>query len=243
VVSQRATAEPAHRRSRSASALPVLTVLVLLLGTAACSDGKASAEPTLTVTPDPNPSVWTTKGSPSAARAASQALLRRSDLPPGYTSSPLDVPSVRAVRPPACRALWGPGLGLLDGATGLAATAFVGTDLSAVAHSVGVYTTPAAGVAAVERARQLGRACARTVVNGATFAVTSVDRPGADGAPGVTLVLRQTRGVGQTTVTVKGRMVSVLVIASRPPGPQTALVQQTALATTRRLSDAVATGA
>jgi hypothetical protein len=225
----------------------LLTVLALLLGAAACGSdrpaptGTEAPARTATADPDPSPSVWTTDGSPEAARAASAALLRVTDLPEGYAPSPLTVLSPRAVHPPACRTLVGPGTGLLDGATGEASTAFVGTDLSAaVAHSVGVYATPAAGAAAVDRARRLGRACSRTVVNGATFSVTSVDRPGVGGAPAVMLVLRQAQGVGQTTVTLGGRLVSVLAIASRPPGPGAALVQQAAQASTQRLIDAEA---
>jgi hypothetical protein len=243
VLSYRATAGPARRRAGSASALPVLTVLVLLLGAAACSNGASpdEATPTRVATPNPTPSVWTTSGSPTAARAASAVLLRVGDLPTGYSAAPLTVPAVRAMRPPACRALWGPGIGLLDGSTGRASTAFVGVDLTAVAHSVGVYATPSAGAAAVERARQLGRACARTVADGVTFGVTSADSPGEGGAPGVTLVLTQARGVGETTVTVRGRMVSVLAIAGRPPGPGPTLVQQATVAATRRLTTAVAT--
>jgi len=237
---QRATAGPA----------PVLrvllTVLLLLPGAAGCGSDRpapagAEESPARTATPDPDPSVWTTDGAPAAARAAAAALLRVTDLPEGYTPSPLTVLSPQAVDPPACRTLVGPGTGLLDGATGQASTAFVGRDLSAaVAHSVGFYPTPAAGAAAVERARRLGRACSRTVVNGATFSVTSIDRPGAGGAPGVTLVLRQAQGVGQTTVTLGGRLVSVLAIAGLPPGPRDALVRQAAQASTRRLIDAEA---
>jgi hypothetical protein len=181
--------------------------------------------------------VWTTAGSPADADAASAALLRVTDLPEGYTPAPLTVLSPRAVQPPACRTLIGPGTGLLDGATGEASTAFVGKDLStAVAHSVGVFVTPAAGAAAVDRARRLGHACSRTVVNGTTFSVTSLDRPSAGGAPAVTLVLRQAQGVSQTTVTLAGRLVSVLAIASRPPGPRAALVQQAAQASAQRLT-------
>jgi hypothetical protein len=239
VRSHRATVGPAP-----VSAVLLLTVLVLLLGEAACgSDRPAPAgteeSPARTATPDPDPSVWTTAGSPAAARAASAALLRVTDLPGDYTPSPLTVLSPRAVHPPACRTLVGPGTGLLDGATGEASTAFVGKDLSAaVAHSVGIYATPAAGAAAVDRARRLGRTCSRTVVDGTAFSVTSLDRPGASGAPAVTLVLRQAHGVGQTTVTLAGRLVSVLAIASRPPGPRAALVQQAAWASTQRLTAA-----
>ena len=248
---QRAPARPAPGSAASAPALPVLpvllTVLALLLGSAACdSDHPAPTgtdeSPARTATPDPGPSVWTTAGPPAAAQTASAALLRVTDLPGGYTYSPLTVLAPRAVDPPACRTLIGPGTGLLDGATGEASTAFVGQDLSAaVAHSVGVYATPAAGAAVVDRARRLGRACSRTVVNGTTFSVTSVDRPGVGGAPAVTLVLRQAQGVGQTTVTLRGRLVSVLAIAGRPPGPPAALVQQAAQASTRRLTAAGAT--
>jgi hypothetical protein len=210
----------------------------------ACDDSGADATTLGTPAPNPSPSVWTMNGVPAAARAASRALLRTSDLPKGFTPTPLTVPAAKAVRPAPCWALWGPGSGLLDGATGRAATAFVAGDYTtAVAHSVGVYTTPASGVAAVERARKLGRVCAKTVVDGATFAVTAVNRPGAGGTPGVTLTLRQTKGVGQTTVTLSGRMVSILAIASRPPGPQPLVVQQAIVAATRRLSESAATGA
>ena len=219
----------------------LLAVLVLLLGAAACgSDAPAPArtESPARATPDPGPSVWTTDGPPAAAHAASAALLRVTDLPAGYKPSPLTVLSFRDVSPPACQALLGPGTGLLAGATGSASTAFVAGDLSAAAaHSVGVYATPAAGAAAVDRTRRLGRACAQTVVNGTTFSVTSVGSPGAGGATAVTLVLRQARGVGETTVTLGGRLVSVLAIASLPPGPPAALVQQATQAADRRLSD------
>jgi hypothetical protein len=244
VPSCRATTGPARRRGRSGPALPalpVLTVLAVLLGvTAGC--GQASSDKTATpsraATPNPSPSVWTTAGSPVAARAATGALLRAGDLPAGYTAAPLTVPAVRAMRPPACQALWGPGIGLLEGSTGRASTAFVGVDITAIAHSVGVYDTPAEGAAVVERARELGRACARTVADGVTFGVTSADNPGAGGAAGVTLVLRQARGVGATKVTVRGRMVSVLAIAGRPPGPEPTLLQQADVAVSRRLSTA-----
>jgi hypothetical protein len=233
-----------HRAPVGYAPAVLLTVLVLLPGAAACGSDRTppagtEESPARIVTPDPGPSVWTTAGSQAAALAASAALLRVTDMPADYTPSPLTVLSPRAVQPPACRTLIGPGTGLLDGAAGEASTAFVGKDLSAaVAHSVGVYVTPAAGAAAVDRARRLGRACSRTVVNGTTFSVTSIDRPGAGGAPAVTLVLRQTQGVGQTTVTLAGRLVSVLAIASRPPGPRAALVQQATQASTRRLTAA-----
>lgn len=232
-----------HRRAGSAAAL--LTALAVLLGVTACGEDPGSDATTLgTPAPNPSPSVWTMNGAPAASQAASRALLRTSDLPSGFRPTPLTVPPARTVRPAPCWALWGPGTGLLDGSTGRAATAFVAGDYTtAVAHSVGVYTTPASGVAAVERARKLGRACAKTVVDGATFAVTAVDRPGVGGAPGVTLTLRQAKGVGQTTVTLSGRMVSILAIASRPPGPQPLVVQQATVAATRRLGEAAATGA
>jgi hypothetical protein len=228
---------PARRRRRSG---PGLTALVLLLGVSACDQASpdSTATPSRAATPNPSPSVWTTDGSPVAARAAAEALLRAGDLPAGYTPAPLTVPAVRAMRPAACQALWGPGIGLLAGSTGRASTAFVGVDITAVAHSVGVYDTPSAGAAVVERARALGRACARTVANGVTFGVTAADSPGAGGAPGVTLVLRQARGVGTTKVTVWGRMVSVLAIAGRPPGPGPTLLQQADAAVSRRLSTA-----
>jgi hypothetical protein len=243
VLSHRATAGPARRRAGSAPALTVptmLTALALLLGATACSDGSPDGTATAvrTAVPNPSPSVWTTSGSPAAAATATGALLRVGDLPTGYSAAPLTVPAVKAMKPPACRALWGPGLGLLDGSTGRASTAFVGVNLTAIAHSVGVYPTQSAAAAAVGRARQLGRACARTVADGVTFSVTSADSPGAGGAPGVTLVLTQSRGVGETTVTVRDRMVSVLVIAGRPPGPGPTLVQQASVAAGRRLTTA-----
>jgi hypothetical protein len=223
----------------------MLAALAVGLGAAGCAGNKATDATTTRVTaaPNPSPSVWTMSGPPAISQAASTALLRQSDLPKGFTPMPLEVPAVKAVRPPTCKALWGPGTGILGGAAGRAATAFVGGDYStAVAHSVGVYTTPAAGVAAVEFARKLGRTCATTVVDGVTFAVTAIDRPGLGGTPGVTLVLRQSKGVGQTSVTVSGRMVSVLAIASRPPGPLTAVVQQANVAAARRLTEAAAAG-
>lgn len=244
--SHRATAGPARGGVGLPSALPALvTVLVLLLGATACStddpvEPETPASPTATPNPNPSPSVWTTHGSPAGSRAATVALLRAGDLPEGYRASPLTEIPTGTVRPPACRAMIGPATGLLDGSTGQASTAFVGNDLStAIAHSVGLYATPAAAVAAVERARRLGRTCARTVVNGTTFTVTATDHARAGGAPGVTLEVRQARGVGETTVTVDGRLVSVLAIASRPPGPQIALVRRADLAVARRLSEAV----
>jgi len=232
-----------HRRARSAAAL--LTALAALAGVAACGEEPGADASTLaTAAPNPSPSVWTMNGAPAAARAATRALLRTGDLPKGYTPTPLTVPPAKVVRPAPCWVLWGPATGLLDGSTGRAATAFVAADYTAaVAHSVGVYTTPASGVAAVERARKLGKSCAKTVVDGATFAVTAADHPGAGGAPGVTLVLRQAKGVSQTTVTLSGRMVSVLTIASRPPGPRPAVLQQATTAATRRLTEAAAAGA
>ena len=232
------------RQRRAGSAAALLTALAALLGVAACGDEASDASTLATPAPNPSPSVWTMNGAPAAAQAATRALLRTSDLPKGYTPTPLTVPPAKVVRPAPCWVLWGPATGLLDGSTGRAATAFVAGDYStAVAHSVGVYTTPASGVAAVERARKLGRSCAKTVVDGATFAVTAADHPGAGGAPGVTLVLRQAKGVSQTTVTLSGRMVSVLTIASRPPGPRPAVLQQATTAATRRLTEAAAAGA
>lgn len=213
----------------------VLAGGLLLSSLAGCSllDRNSAASPSTTPTPVTSPSVWLSAGRKTAVRQARDDLVRLSDLPGGYKASPLTLGSSKGVTPKACAAVLGPALALVTGSSGHASTAFVSTS-TAIAHTVGVFTTVTAAQGVLTKAMRLATTCRSMTAQGTRLTVQA-GRTTVHGQDAVVLTEKQKAGAERIVILVEGKLASVLAVAALPPGPDPDLLETATEAASQRL--------
>jgi hypothetical protein len=200
-------------------------------------DQASGVDPTDEPTPQVSPSVWVSKGKPSAVAAATARLIRLNDVGSEYKAASLTLGnSTNGISPAACAAVTGPALGVVRKATGRASTSFTSKDgRTAIAHTVAVYSSATSASDVLDRAVSLGKKCKKMTAFGQKLTMQA-SRTTVGGQPAVVLTQRQKTGAESISVIASGEFVSVVAIAALLPGPDRMIEQRTSTAAVARLT-------